>query len=127
MSFLKCLLGDLVVIWAESTSSAFILIEDTNVGVRVSTLSPNHAKISANLTIRHKKDSQADIIKWKLLLHFSTYLGHSIISHTFHLCSSLTLATCVFISSLIHLPRSSLPPFKISSLMILSASVRELG
>ena len=41
---------------------------------------------------QHKKDTRAG--KWTLLLHFSTYSGHCIISHTFFLCSPLVFATC---------------------------------
>ena len=41
---------------------------------------------------RHHKDIQPG--KWTLLLHFSAYSGHRMISHTFFLCSPLTLAIC---------------------------------
>ena len=54
--------------------------------------STNHAQIARKSPKRHKKDTRAG--KWTLLLHYSTYSGHRIISHTIFLCPPLTLATC---------------------------------
>ena len=50
------------------------------------------AQITLKSPKTHNKDSQAG--KWTLLLHFSAYSGHRIISHTFFLCPPLALATC---------------------------------
>ena len=47
------------------------------------------AQIALKSPKPHNKDSQAG--KWTLLLHFSAYSGHRIISHTFFLCPPLTI------------------------------------
>ena len=47
------------------------------------------AQIALKSPKRHKKDNQVG--KWTLLLHFSAYSGHCIISHTFFLCPPLTI------------------------------------
>ena len=66
-----------------------LLVQNTQSAPRL-----NHAQVATKSPNRHKKDSQAG--KWTLLLHFSAYWGHYIISCTFFLCLPLALATCVY-------------------------------
>ena len=66
-----------------------LLVQNTRSAPRL-----NHAQVTTKSPNRHKKDSQAG--KWTLLLHFSAYWGHYIISCTFFLCLPLALATCVY-------------------------------
>ena len=85
---LECLLmsfgwfvGDLSAICAASALGDFPFTQSAR--------SANRAQITHKSPKRHKKDTRAG--KWTLLLHFSAYSGHRIISHTFFLCPPLTI------------------------------------
>ena len=77
--------GDLSAIWAGSALGFFYFKRK----ITRSAPSPHHSQITCKSPKRHKKDTQAG--KWTLLLHFSAYSGHCIISHTFFLCPPLTI------------------------------------